>query len=125
MSFATLPWLRVRSEEREVEASGLIAGKIRRYGPSYFITSEAKLDEPLLHVVAFRGRNRRDYLRYLAGVATGRHLRFPDVVSWKTRALRVEADVEVPYQIDGEIGGVTPVEIGVRERALAVVLPRG
>jgi len=119
-----MPWLRIRSEERELEASGLIAGKIRRYGPRYFITSEAKLEEPLLHVVAFCGTKRRDYLRYLAGVATGRHLRFPDVASWKTRALIVDADTKVPYQIDGEIGGETPVEIGVREGSLAVVLPR-
>jgi YegS/Rv2252/BmrU family lipid kinase len=119
-----LPKLRIRSEERELEASGLIAGKSRRYGPGYFITPEARLEEPLLHVVAFCGRKRRDYLRYLAGVVAGRHLRFRDVRSWKTRALTVEADADVPYQIDGEFAGYTPLAIGVRERALAVVLPR-
>lgn len=119
-----LPSLRIRSEGREIEASGVVAGKIRRYGPGYFITSEAKLEEPLLHVVAFRGRKRRDYLRYLAGVVAGRHLGFADVASWKTRELTVEAREGAPYQIDGEIGGLTPVTIGVREEALSFVLPR-
>jgi YegS/Rv2252/BmrU family lipid kinase len=119
-----MPTIRVRSEGREIEGSGLIAGKIRRYGPRYFVTPEARLEEPLLHVVVFRGRNRRDYLRYLAGVVGGFHLRLDDVVSWKTSALTVEADSNVPYQIDGEFAGETPVELQVRDRALSVVLPR-
>jgi diacylglycerol kinase family enzyme len=119
-----MPTIRVRSEGREIEGSGLIAGKIRRYGPRYFVTPEARLEEPLLHVVVFRGRNRRDYLRYLAGVVGGFHLRLDDVVSWKTSALTVEADSNVPYQIDGEFAGDTPVELQVRDRALSVVLPR-
>ena len=119
-----MPSLRIRSEGREVEGSGLIAGKTRRYGPRYFITKEARLEEPLLHVVVFRGSKRRDYVRYLAGVVSGTHLRFDDVLSWKASALTVESDSKVPYQVDGEFGGYTPVELLVRDRALAVVLPR-
>lgn len=120
-----LPVLQIRSEGFEVEGSGLVAGKIRRYGPRYRITPEARLEEPLLHVVVFRGRKRRDYLRYLAGVIAGMHLRFRDIVSFKTDALTVEADTSVPYQIDGEYAGETPIEFGVRDQALSVVLPRG
>lgn len=119
-----MPTIRIRSEGREVEGSGLVAGKIRRYGPRYWITPEARLEEPLLHVVVFRGRNRRDYLRYLAGIVLGLHLRFEDVVSFKTSALTVESDSTVLYQIDGEFAGRTPVSLQVRDRALAVVLPR-
>jgi YegS/Rv2252/BmrU family lipid kinase len=119
-----IPTIRVRSEGREVEGSGLVAGKIRRYGPRYRITPEARLEEPLLQVVVFRGRNRRDYLRYLAGIVLGLHLRFDDVVSWKTGALTVESDSSVPYQIDGEFAGETPVSLQVRDGALSIVLPR-
>ncbi|HJS75250.1 MAG TPA: hypothetical protein VJ921_13250, partial [Vicinamibacteria bacterium] len=119
-----LPSLRIRAEGRDLEGSGVIAGKIRRYGPGYFIASEARLDEPLLHVVVFRGRNRRDYLRYLAGVVAGVHLRFRDVVSFKTNALTVEAETSVSCQLDGEYAGETPVALSVRDQALSVVLPR-
>jgi YegS/Rv2252/BmrU family lipid kinase len=119
-----MPTIRVRSEGRKIEGSGLVAGKIRRYGPWYLITPEARLEEPLLHVVLFRGRKRRDYVRYLAGIVCGFHLRFDDVVSWKTSALTVEADAKVPYQIDGEFAGHLPVALGVRDQALSVVLPR-
>jgi diacylglycerol kinase (ATP) len=116
--------LRIRSEGRDLEGSGVIAGNLRRYGPGYFITAEARLEEPLLHVVVFRGRRRRDYLRYLAGVIWGVHLRFEDVLSFKTSALTVEADTSVPCQIDGEYAGGTPIDLRIRDRALSVVFPR-
>jgi len=120
----SMPSIRVRSEGRVIEGSGLVAGKTRRYGPRYLITPEARLEEPLLHVVVFRGNKRRDYIRYLAGIVSGFHLRFDDVVSFKTSALTVESDSSVPYQIDGEFAGETPVDLQVRDRALSVVLPR-
>jgi diacylglycerol kinase family enzyme len=119
-----LPLLRVRSEGREVTGSGLIAAKIRRYGPRYFIASNARLDEPLLQVVLFRGQRRIDYLRYLSAVVRGAHLRLDDVESWKTSALTVESESRVFYQVDGELGGELPLELEVRDRALSVVLPR-
>ncbi len=120
----SMPSLRIRCEGRELEGTGVIVGKTRRYGPRHFIAAEAKLEEPLLHVVVFRGRNRRDYLRYLAGVVGGVHLRFRDVVSFKASALTVEADSSVPFQLDGEYAGETPVDLSVGDELLSVVLPR-
>jgi len=116
--------LTVRASGREIAATGLIAGKLRRFGPRYFITPAARLDEAKLHVVVFKGRNRRDYLRYLVGVLTGRHLGFADVEHFKTDAVDVSAVERVRVQIDGEPAGYAPVRIGVRDRALSIMLPR-
>jgi YegS/Rv2252/BmrU family lipid kinase len=125
---ATYPMtpLRIRAEGREIAATTVIAGKLRRFGPRYFITREARLEEPKLHVVVFKGRKGRDYLRYLAGVLGGFHLRMWDVEHFKTDALEVssEGKEKVPLQIDGEPLGFAPVSIGVRDRALTVMLPR-
>jgi YegS/Rv2252/BmrU family lipid kinase len=115
--------LRVRSDGRELVGTGLVAGKLRRYGPRYFITPEARVEEPLLHVVLFQGENRRDYLRYMLGVMTGVHLRFSDVKNWKASALAVESEGKVAYQLDGEAAGFVPVTFTVRENGLSVVLP--
>lgn len=120
----------IRSGEKEIVGTAVIAGKIRRYGPRYFITPEAELREPKLHVVVFQGRNRRDYLRYLFGVLAGIHLGFRDVVHFKTDDLTVEpvenaeTKRKVPYQLDGEPVGYVPVRLSIRDEALAVILPR-
>ncbi|MGH9323022.1 MAG: diacylglycerol/lipid kinase family protein, partial [Vicinamibacteria bacterium] len=118
-----MPSIRVVSGGREVVGSGIIAGKMRRYGPRYFITPGARLEEPKLEVVVFKGKNRRDYLRYLAGVIGGFHTKLGDVECFKTDALTVEADRPVRYQLDGEFAGNSPLRLEVRDRALAVVLP--
>jgi diacylglycerol kinase family enzyme len=116
--------LRARSGARDLVGTGLVAGKLRRYGPRYFITPDARVEEPLLHVVLFQGTNRRDYLRYMVGVMAGIHLRFSDVKHWKASTLSVESEGRVAYQLDGEPAGFAPVTLSVRENALSVVLPK-
>ena len=117
--------VRVRVGGKEIVGTGLIAGNIRRYGPRYTVTPDARLEEPKLDVVIFTSKNRRDYLRYLLGVLGHFHLRFSDVEHFKTDALSVSVDegAHVPLQLDGEPSGCAPVEIRVQDKALAVVLP--
>ena len=117
--------VRVRVGGKEIVGTGLIAGNIRRYGPRYTVTPDARLEEPKLDVVIFTGKNRRDYLRYLLGVLGHFHLRFSDVEHFKTDALSVSVDegARVSLQLDGEPSGCAPVEIRVQDKALAVVLP--
>ena len=123
--------LRIRTGGREIVGTGLIAGNIRRYGPHYKVTPDAKLEEAKLDVVIFKGTNRRDYLRYLAGVLGHFHLEFRDVEHFKTDALTIDVDdmdsmdsgSEVRFQLDGEPAGHAPLVLGVRDKALAVVLP--
>jgi len=120
--------LRIRTEGREIIGTALIAGKIRRYGPHYKVTPDAKLEEPKLDVVVFKGTNRRDYLRYLVGVIGQFHLKFRDIEHFKTHALTIDVDdtdsgAEVRVQLDGEPAGYAPLVLGVRDKALAVVLP--
>ena len=120
--------LRIRVGEKEIVATGFVAGKTRRYGPHYFLTPQANLREPKLDVVIFRGSNRRDYLRYLWGVLRKTHLQFPDVEHLQTDRLSV-ATVDpkscVRYQLDGEPIGLIPLTLGVCDKALSVILPAG
>ncbi len=117
--------LRIRTAERELEGTALIAGKIRRYGPRYVITPDARLEEAQLDVVVFTGTHRRDYLRYLAGVVGGFHLSYEDIVHLKTDALDVDVPSGAPVrcQLDGEPFGGLPLELRVRDQALSVMLP--
>jgi len=71
--------LDIRFDGREIVGTGLIAGKIPRYGPRYRITPDARLEEAKLAVVVFKGTHRRDYLRYLVGVLGHFHLKFRDI----------------------------------------------
>ena len=116
--------MRVRVNGLEYMGTGIVAGNLRRYGPSYFVARDAVLTEPKLDVVIFQGSRRSDWLRYLAGVIGRFHLRFRDVVHVKTDALDVETETPVRVQLDGEPAGHAPLEIRVQDDALTVILPK-
>jgi diacylglycerol kinase (ATP) len=113
----------IRIQEREYVATSVIAGNLKYYGGGYVVTPDAKLDEPRLDVVMFQGRRGRDYLRYLVGVLGGFHLRFKDAVHIKTDRLEISSESPIFYQLDGELAGCSPVEIGVRPGGIKVLLP--
>lgn len=63
--------------------------------------------------------------RYLFKVLSGKHERLPDVVSLRARRVRLETDVSVPMQIDGDPAGQTPAEINLIPSALTLYVPSG
>ena len=115
--------LTVRADGKEIRGTGLVAGKVRIYGPGYVITPDARFDEPRLDVVVFQGRHGWDYLRYLVGVSGHFHLRFKDVLRFQTTRLDVEGEGQY-LQLDGEPAGQVPITIRVAADALTVILPR-
>jgi diacylglycerol kinase family enzyme len=62
-------------------------------------------------------------LRYAAHVFLGRHERLPDCTKGLARHVRIESDRPVPYQLDGDPGGMLPLEIEVLPRRLTLVAP--
>ncbi len=88
-----------------------IIGKAAKYGGHYMITPDVKLTDPFLSVCLFKGRKRFDILRYVFGIAMGRHLRFKDVEHIK--ATMIEVDGSAHVQIDGDYFGKTPVKIEI------------
>lgn len=99
-----------------------VVGKARTYGGQLFITPRARLDEPLLDVCLFSGRNRLRFLRYLMAAPTGSHLGFPDVTYLKTQRLRVFSEFPVPVQADGEARGHLPLSCSVCRTGVEVIV---
>jgi len=62
-------------------------------------------------------------LRYATAVYLRRHHRLADCTITRVRRLRIESDEEVPYQLDGDPGGVLPVEIEVVSKRLTLLVP--
>lgn len=119
------PHLRVRAEGMEVEGTMVVAANIRLYGGGFVIARDADPTDDLLDVVVFQGKSAVDYGRYAAGLLAGRLHQFPDVAMFRARALHVESDAgEVPGQVDGETALRTPVDLGLRPRAISVLVPQ-
>lgn len=108
------PWL---------TACWLFAFNLPCYGGGLRLAPQADGSDGLLDVCAFRRGSLWHGLRYAAAVLLGYHQAMADCTERRVRRLRIDAEAEVPYQLDGDPGGVLPVEVGVLPGRLTVVVP--
>ena len=51
------------------------------------------------------------------------HPELPDVEYFQTRGLRLMSREYVPMELDGELTGALPIELGFSKRKLSVLVP--
>ncbi|MGH8047062.1 MAG: diacylglycerol/lipid kinase family protein [Chthoniobacterales bacterium] len=108
---------------KQREGSFILIGNGRYYGGSLSLFREASLDDGLLDIVIFKNQTHWDVMRYVQAIVFGDHTGLPDVEYFQTPQVLVEADVEVPVELDGEIAGVAPYTFGFADRKLRVLAP--
>ena len=117
------PRLFIQSEDASIDqGSFVLVGNGRLYGGPFPFFKQAALDDGLLDVVVFKRLGYLEIIKYLQDVVFSSEIRVPEVEYFQTRRLRVESDQTVPVELDGELVGNCPVEFGLRERALRVLV---
>ncbi len=124
ISVSKPPRLRVSTHGRMVaEGSFALIGNGRFYGGPFKVFQEASSQDGLLHVLVFRGSDPVSILRYWRGAMFGSVANFSDVHYFKAKSLLIEADREVPLEVDGEVVGHSPVKFAIRHKKLHVLAP--
>ena len=95
-----------------------------RYAAGLQIVPQALGDDGLLDVCTFKEGSLWSGLTYLAGVLMGQHQTYSDCVNRRAARVRIESDEPAPYQLDGDPGGFTPLEIDVVPSRLTMLAPR-
>jgi diacylglycerol kinase family enzyme len=117
------PTLRVEADGRLTEGAAVLIGNGRYYGARLTVFPEARTDDGLLDVLVFKHVSYIDIARYLGGILVGSHTEFPDVSYFQAREVRVQSEVPVPVEVDGELSGESPVEFRVVGR-MRLCVPR-
>jgi diacylglycerol kinase (ATP) len=124
VSVAKAPRLRVLTHGKiEAEGSFVLVGNGRFYGGPFSIFKGADSGDGLLHVCVFRGSDPVSIFRYMRGALFGSVSDFSDVHYFKAKNLVVEADREVPLEVDGEVVGHSPVKFAIKHQKLHVLAP--
>lgn len=113
------------ADGRAEEAVLALFLNVRPYAAFFRPVPAARPDDGLLDVLLVR----REAVRSLPGIAwrafRGRDPVRPGVEVLRSPAFRVESVGPVPWQVDGDVGGDTPLAMLVRPRALRVLRPVG
>jgi diacylglycerol kinase (ATP) len=93
-----------------------------KYGGGLKFAPLANGTDGQLDVCAFQRGGLLSGLRYLAAVVLGRHQNLREFNGWQGIQLHVEADVPVPYELDGDPGGMLPLTIEVVPKRVRVLV---
>jgi diacylglycerol kinase family enzyme len=109
--------------EHAFNARWLFVSNLPRYAGGLCFSPRASGHDSLLDVCAFQGRSAWSGIRYWIGVLTGRHINMCDCIQVKAAQIVVRADHPVPYQLDGDPGGVLPLTIDVLPARVTLCVP--
>lgn len=93
------------------------------YGGSFHVAPQADGSDGLLDVCTFRRGNPCSGFWYAATIWARQHRRLGLCAERRVRRLRITADAEVPYQLDGDPGGMLPLDIQILPGRLTLVVP--
>lgn len=94
--------------------NGESAGGFRKLSP------DSMINDGLLDVVAFRKMPIIEFGPLLFEVLNGRHPKNKNVLYFQTHNLRLEAEEDMPTDIDGESGAPLPLEFGILDKRLEI-----
>ncbi len=100
-----------------------IVANLPAYALRLDLVTTARGDDGLFDVRVFEQGSGFQMLRYLSIVICGRHEGLPDVVRRQAARIRVDSDVLIPVQVDGDPAGFTPCELRIEPGAAEIIVP--
>lgn len=113
--------IKIKTPVCDLTGYTVVIGNAINYGGYFSVTPNASITEPLLDVCVFKGRTRRDVLRFMIGVLRRKHLSFNDVSYFKTTWAEIVSDGKVHVQTDGDYFGTLPVRIDIVQDAVSII----
>jgi diacylglycerol kinase family enzyme len=125
------PELRVYCDEKETTDGStdylslrwLAAFNLPCYGGGLKLMPNADGSDGQLDLCGLRRGSAVGSLALMAAAFFGQQRRLGDWTARKIRRLRIESDSPVPYQLDGDPGGVLPLTIEVLPQRLTMIVP--
>ena len=98
----------------------LLNGKM--YGAGMRAAPDAEIDDGRLDVLVIKAMNKLQLQPLIQRVKQGTHAGHPAVELFQARQIQIQAIPPQPLNIDGDLRGLTPIEVSVAPRALKVLV---
>ncbi len=118
----------VTADETTIEAESplvLVANGASVVHPAIRLHPGIRSDDGWLDVLVFKGTDPASLARTLVKFGVGQLEGAPEMVVLRARRVTIQAQPEVPVQLDGDPVGTTPVTIAVIPAAIRLVVPLG
>jgi diacylglycerol kinase (ATP) len=109
---------------RTVVARWAFVVNLPRYAGQLHFAPQAVGTDGKLDVCTFERGSLWHGLKYVGSVWSGRHAALSDYSCSRARHVHIESDAPVRYQLDGDPGGMLPLDIEVLPGRLTLLAPR-
>lgn len=82
-----------------------------KYTSNFLMAPEAEIDDGLLDITVLQKMGRVKLIKSLPSTFTGEHVNLEEVKTWKASKIKITTDVPKVLTPDGELLGITPVEV--------------
>ena len=111
--------LEIDGEKREVDST-FIEISNTRYTANFLMAPSAEIDDGLLDITLVKKISRIRLLQGLSKIFTGEHTHLDEIDTFKAKHIKIESDTPKVLTPDGELVGITPVEIECLKHAIEV-----
>jgi len=101
----------------------VLVSNVRSYGGPFVITPKARCDDGELDVCVLPRAGRARYVWAMLGLIARLPAALVGARHVRGRRVRLEAEGDVPYQVDGDPAGALPVEVEVLDRKARFLVP--
>ena len=91
-----------------------------RYTANFLMAPGALIDDGLLDVTIAKKLSRRRLLQCFPKIFTGEHVLLPEIETFQAKSIKIESAKPKVLSPDGELIGITPVEIECLKQAIKV-----
>ena len=104
----------------ETDSTFIEVSNTRYTGTDFLMAPTAEIDDGLLDITLVKRISRLKLLKGLTKIFTGEHIHFDEIDTYKASNIKIEYDDAKVLTPDGELLGITPVEINCLKHAIEV-----
>ena len=116
--------IQLDGESMFVKTCGIFVLNTPSVGGGFRFAPHANVTDGLLDVMVVGPVSSWDLLTTLPKAYKGRHIGHPAISLHRAKKVHIETVKPVPKMFDGEIIGMTPIEVNVRPKSLYLVVPQ-
>ncbi len=113
--------VKIEADGRTIEKENIFVEiSNTRYTSNFLMAPDAAIDDGLLDVTLLGKATRRRLIQCFPKIFTGEHIHMDEVDHFKAKSISVETSIPKVLTPDGELVGITPVQVECLHQAVPV-----
>ena len=119
----SFPEFRVTSGNRTLTATSCLVCNSKKYGGGLLFCPEADMHDGLLDILVLEGRRRFALVVFLVLAWFQRPMKGQWIHRFRSDTLKIEGGEGLLVQVDGELAGGLPLDIGLKPSSFPLIVP--